>query len=295
MRLLGPFYVTGIFWYSAIHWVLRVPEPILRANVAFWSAFFFCTLVRHRRAVARNLEGPLGPCGFWTRQRRIWRTFHQHAWALVERFERLRVPPRPIQVEDAGADWAALAASSAGLIVASAHLSSWEAAILLPLATGDRRMHVVREAEDSAATHNAVAAELARLGDHVVTHFLGQDPQLGATLLAALRRGDVVTLSGDRPRAGARALRAPMFGREVLLPDGTFRLARAAGVPILPVFLFRLGRRRYRCVARPMIRVDDLATAAAAFARELEWAIRQAPHQWSRWEVVWCQTPVAPS
>ena len=294
-RLLGPFHVTGIFWYRAIHFGMRAPEPLVRLQVALWSVFFACTCVVMRRVLARNLEGPLGPCGFWERQRRVLRSFYGHAWSLVERFERMREPPVPMEIDYQGADWEGLVSSGRGLVVVTAHQSNWEAGLLRPLAGEGRRMHVVREAEESAGIQDAVARGLQRAGGgRLVTHFLGDDARLGVTLLAALRRGDVVTLSGDRPHAGTRTVRVVMFGRWAELPQGPLLLARAAGVPILPVFVFRTGRRRYRCVAQPLITVADhgdrwrdVGQAAAALARQIEWAIREAPHQWARWESVW--------
>jgi lauroyl/myristoyl acyltransferase len=113
------------------------------------------------------------------------------------------------------------------------------------------------------------------------------DASLGLDLLAALRRGQVVALQGDRPRAGGRTVMARLFGRPLALPEGPMILARAAGTALVPTFSFREGRRRYRVVLRPPIRVSRdsprakaSADAAQALARELEWAIAREPYQW---------------
>lgn len=294
-RLLGPFHVTGGFWYCALHLGMRAPEPVVRVLVRCWSSFFAFVSLGYRRVVTRNLDGILGRCGFWERQRRILRTFHEQAWALVERFERMRVQPPPMEIDYSGADWGSLMASDRGLVVVTAHQSNWEAGMLRSLAGAGQRVHVVREAEDSPYIQDSVAAALRRIGgDRVLTHFVGEDPQLGVQMLRALRHGDLVMLAGDRPRAGSRTQRVLLAGRACELPEGPLALARAAGVPILPLFVFRTGRRRYRCVARPLIHVADsddrradLQGAAQRLAVEIEWAIREAPHQWSRWEVVW--------
>jgi KDO2-lipid IV(A) lauroyltransferase len=110
---------------------------------------------------------------------------------------------------------------------------------------------------------------------------------LGIELLQALRRGEVVALQGDRPRAGQDSRMVPLFGRPVALPHGPAALARAAGVPLLPVFVYHVRRRHYRVVLRPLIEVGngpdrdaDLAAAMARIALELEGAIRRAPEQW---------------
>jgi KDO2-lipid IV(A) lauroyltransferase len=125
-------------------------------------------------------------------------------------------------------------------------------------------------------------------------HFQSDDPLQGMQLVDALRRGEIVAVQGDRPRTGGRSIDATLFGRPFPLPPGPAALARTAGVPLLPVFVFREGRRRYRVVFRPPIHAS-LAEAAGAdraatmrrVAVEIEWAIRRAPHQWFCFKRLW--------
>lgn len=161
---------------------------------------------------------------------------------------------------------------------------------------GRRRVHLVRE-EELDPEAQAFVRELLerRSGDLMETHFAG-DPLLATDLAAALGRGDVVALQGDRPRAGGRAIAVELCGRPFELPVGPLALARAAGAPLLPVFAFREGRRRYRVAFRDPIRVAatddrraDLRRAAERVAAELEWAIRRVPHQWFCFGRAWAQ------
>jgi KDO2-lipid IV(A) lauroyltransferase len=116
----------------------------------------------------------------------------------------------------------------------------------------------------------------------------------GMELLDALRRGDIVAMQGDRPRAGGRSIDATLFGRPFPLPPGPAALARTADAPLLPVFVLREGRRRYRVVFRPPIHVPrtgdraaDLTATMRQVAAEIEWAIRRAPHQWFCFRRLW--------
>ena len=75
---------------------------------------------------------------------------------------------------------------------------------------------------------------------------------------------------------------------------GPAALARAAGVAILPVFVFREGRKRYRCSLRAPIRIvatgdrqADMDQALQRFAAELECAISHRPHQWFCFRKLW--------
>ena len=294
-RLLGPFHVTGVFWFRFHRFGVRIlPDWALRWVLALFTTFFWVVLRKIRAAIAGNLEAVLGPCGWWQRQVRIYRTFRTFAWCLSERYERLSTD-RAFAVEAEGLDgWRQLNASGEGFILVTAHLGSWEVGSMLPASQDRRRIHVVREAETDPRAQRFIQDLIRRCGgDLYVTHF-AEDPQLGMAMLDALRRGEVVALQGDRPRSGGRAAELRLFGRPFPLPVGPAALARAAGVPIVPVFVFREGRRHYRCLIRSPIRVPqtgdrqrDLEQALERFAADLEAAIRREPHQWFCFRRIW--------
>ena len=294
-RLLGPLYVTGVFWFRFHRWGVRVvPEWAYGVIMSFFTSFFFIVLRQARSAVADNLVPVLGPCGWWERQRRIFRTLWMFAWCLSERYERLSTDRRFDVQADGGDRWQAINASGEGFLLVTAHIGAWEVGSMLPTAREARKVHVVREAETDPRTQQFFS-EMIRgaAGELYATHF-AEDPQLGMQLLEALRQGEIVALQGDRPRTGGRKAEVELFGHPFPLPIGPAVLARAAGVPILPVFVFREGRLRYRCSIRPTIRVAqtadrtaDLETAARAFAAELQAAIAHRPHQWFCFRKVW--------
>jgi lauroyl/myristoyl acyltransferase len=159
---------------------------------------------------------------------------------------------------------------------------------------------VVRAPEIDAKAQRFLAELLrSRGGAHVEVHFTrAEDPALGARLIAALRAGEIVALQGDRSRSGQRSAPARLFGRSIALPVGAAALARAAGVPLLPVFVFRRGRASSTVSFRPPIAVprtahreQDWQTAVTAIAREIEWAIDRRPHQWFCFRDLWGRPP----
>lgn len=289
-RLLGRFHITGLFWLRAIMWVARGSEVRAVSMVWLWSTVFFFLLVRPRRIVTRHLDHIVGRAGWFTRQLRIFRFFKEHAWCLVERFEQFRPDFRP-RVEFEGDSWP----SEHGFLIVTGHIGMWEMGQLMPVTAGERRLHIVREREEHGETQRVVA-ELLDNHPHarIVTHFLDDDLALGASLLAALRRGDVVCLAADRAKAGMLTMPATCFGHPVQMPVGPVALARAADVRIVPTFVYRQGRRHYLVVARPAFRVArtadrtrDLQDAINHLAGEVEAAIRRDPYQWKRWEPLW--------
>ena len=118
----------------------------------------------------------------------------------------------------------------------------------------------------------------------------------GIALAEALDRGEVVAMQGDRPRTGGKTVATTLFGRPFEVPAGPAALARVANVPMLPVFAIRAGRRHFRLVfgapiqvARSRHRDADIAGASEVMVREIEAAIRRAPHQWFVFRALWPQ------
>lgn len=294
-RVLGPLYFTSVFWFRFHRWGVRIlPMWAFTPMMVVFVSFFFLTLRKLRAAIAANLEPVLGPCGWWERQARMYRTLWIFSWCLSERYERLSTD-RQITVDAEGNEhWQSLLSSGEGFILITAHMGNWEVGSMLPASQEARRVHVVREAEMDPRAQEFISGLIRNCaGDLYQTHF-AEDPQLGMALLDALRQGDIVALQGDRPRSGGRTVRATLFGRPYPMPVGPAALARAAGVPILPVFVFREGRLRYRSDIRPPIRVTPTADRHAdteetmrRFAAELEAAIRRHPHQWFCFRKLW--------
>jgi KDO2-lipid IV(A) lauroyltransferase len=154
----------------------------------------------------------------------------------------------------------------------------------------------VRAQEIDAGAQEFLQGLLERSGGgRFEFHFTRPDDAgLGARLLLALRRGDVVALQGDRGRPGQRATQVELLGRPFLAPLGPAAIARAAGVPLLPVFVFRRGRERSLVTFRPSIEVarsadreEDCRAATAEIVRAVEGAIRREPHQWFCFRDLW--------
>ncbi len=150
-------------------------------------------------------------------------------------------------------------------------------------------MHVVREPERDERAQRWIDEILQRYGEgRIVTHFeTGDDFQLGVSLLSALRRGELVGLPADRPRSGGRTIDTRLFGRPFPLPEGPAVLARAADVSMTLLCLIRCGRRRYRAILCPPIRVAqtddrdrDVREATERIAADVEAVIARAPTQW---------------
>lgn len=295
-RLLGRFHVTGVFWFRLHEWAGRnVPDWAKPTIIVVFTTFFFVMLRNIRRAVASNLVAVLGECGFWERQRRIYRTLYQFAWCQTERYERLSGTDHFVIEIDNREPWNELSRSIDGFVLVTGHVGNWEIGASDAALQHGRHIHVVREQELNSRAQEFVQQLLReRLGEFITTHFASGNFSLGITLLEALRKGHLVALQGDRPRSGSRTVEVMLFGKPYQLPAGPFVLARAAAVPLLPVFVLREARFRYRTVFREPIRVAvtpdreaDVRAAAHEMAQAIAWVIRQQPHQWFCFRDLW--------
>jgi lauroyl/myristoyl acyltransferase len=171
-----------------------------------------------------------------------------------------------------------------GLISLTAHFGNWElGGRLLACHTG-RPTHVVVAPDEAPGLERW----LRRSGDGL--RFV---PRASATaalnLLAALRRGEVVALQGDRALGGRSDVRVPFFGRRAPFPLGPFILARASGVPIVPAFCVLETDRRYAItVGEPFpVKPGAEEVALARWVDQLEHAVRERPTQWFNFFDVW--------
>jgi len=294
-RLLGRFHVTGVFWFRLHYWgASTLPAWLMSVASVLFTTAFFLSLARIRGAVASNLEPVLGPAGIWTRWRRAYRTLYAFANCTTERYVRMAASDTGHFVAEGASFWREATAGGRGAVVVTAHIGPWETAAYVGAGEERRIVHIVREEEIDPRAQDFIRELVARGGDHVITHFAGDDPRLALELAEALRRGELVALQGDRPRTGGRTITAQIFGKPMPLPIGPAALARAANVTILPVFSFREGARKARTVIRPPVTVArtadreaDVAAAVHQLAREIEWAISERPYQWFCFRRLW--------
>ncbi len=296
-RLLGGLQITGAFWYRFHRWGISIlPEWGIRAGISVFTAVFFVLLRRVRGAIASNLEVALGPCGWLQRQRRILSTMHQLAWCLTERYEWLNGVAMPEQTRLGLEHLEAARSGEGGVVAVTAHLGHWELASVGYPGRPVQEVHVVRDPEMNPRAQRMVESLMRDASPGLVVHFNRNDPRLGAQLLGVLREGGMVALQADRPTAGGRDVEVRLFDRPYRLPAGPFMLARAAGVPVLPVFATREGRRRTLVRVHPPIDVSGSASqtlikrSAQAFASLLEREIRRTPHQWFCFSALWRET-----
>jgi lauroyl/myristoyl acyltransferase len=183
-----------------------------------------------------------------------------------------------------------LAGLSGGLISLTAHVGNWELAGRLLAGRTARPTHVVVAPEEARELERWVRRD----GEGV--RFVSRSrPTVSLELLAALRRGEVVGVQGDRALGTKGDVEVPFFGRPARFPLGPFLLSSGVGVPLLPAFCLLDARYRYAVkIAEPFTAARGEEEAAArTWVGALEAVVREHPTQWFNFFDIW--EPVVPA
>ncbi|MEA2240184.1 MAG: phosphatidylinositol dimannoside acyltransferase [Thermoanaerobaculia bacterium] len=284
------FRARGVFWRQLLRFAtLNVPpwtEPVI---IAFWSAFFLFWGPA-RRGLMRNLvvikPRSLAIVNFF----RCYRVFWNFAWTIADniRFKESRSIP---DWEFTGWKYFQEMQSREGAILLTAHMGSYDLGAQLFSETSTRRIVMVRAPEGDSETQEF---EEGHAAGGLRIEFNTRASDLAIDLLSVIRDGSIVAIQGDRVTGDIAFLPATVFGQPTRVPAGPFALALAARVPIYPVFVVRLGRRRYRLMtSRPIELVRsrnrdaDFARAVEQWVEELERAIAEGWFQWFTFDPYW--------
>lgn len=255
-------------------------------------------------------------CSRWTLLVTLWRHYASFGRVLCDRLLFILSPQR-YRLESTGIEHAiSLMRQRRGFIFLSGHHGNWEIApLLIQRGIAEAQSRAAARGKAAARGQAAAPGETAAIAPPVVHIVMIQgdlpaiqrfsdrhrgnwpvrfhDPRnaLGTAveLAAALTRGEIVCLLGDRVHADQPAVTARFLGKMARFPAGPFQTALLTGAPILPAFMTKVGLRGYRLevdppwIVRAATRADRQAAVAAAaqrWARRLELQVRRHPFQW---------------
>ncbi len=272
-------------------YILLVPPA---AWFSFVSPDVAATMDFHRRV--------FGPQPWWKRRWLVFRHFLSFGRAIMDRTAILAGDTRHFSFSFDGEHHVRTALTEGnGVLLLTAHLGNWEAAGQL-LTRLDVPINVTGFDHESAAIRTLLTeAGAARFRLIPLTG----SPTDGIPLVAALRRGEVVAMLGDRAYDRTSA-RVPFLGDEASMPIGAYVLAAIAGAPLVHVFSLREPGGHYRFFGfppqRPQMPAHSLRNAylhecARRFALDMESIVRRDPLQWYNFYPFWepgAKAPVKP-
>jgi len=285
---LRGFAVHAVLWRNYLDWaVANVPfylQPIL---IFFWTIFFFFFAAPARRSVLRNLAVVLPGSSRLTNHLRAFRTLMHFAQTISDGAN-YRVNQAEFDYEIEGADLLEQLARADGAILLTAHMGNYDLGAALFAQKFHRAISMVRAPEPHQESAQHLSEFVKQTGKGAVKIAYSTDGALVAfDLLNAVRRGEIVSIQGDRVTPGVAYVDCEMFGRRVRVPNGPFTLALVAQKPIYPLFIIRAGHYRHRIIVREPITVirsghrrDDIAIAVRKWCEILEPVLARHWDQW---------------
>ena len=290
MPFLQRFTVKGVFWRRFLRWaVLNIPLWIEPAVIAWWSLFFLLW-GPGRRGVMRNLTAIKPGSSAVANFLRTYRVFWNYAWTITDnvRFKESRTIPEWSFTGSEHFD--PVLRDERGAIILTAHMGSYDLGAHLFAVSTTRQIVMIRAPEVDPETRRYEEAKAGQTMDDGLRVGFNTNGDLAFDLLAAVQRGELVAIQGDRVTPGIAAVPVTLFGRATKVPTGPFALAMAARVPIYPMFVVRTGLRRYMLITGAPIMVErsgrsrDFAPAIGQWIAQLEQVIGDYWFQWFAFE-----------
>lgn len=240
-----------------------------------------------RRIVKQNLRLIHGQRSLWQEERDITKTFIDYACCLAESLGFERMDPKDVVYSVVGRDALDdVLLQATGFIVITAHVGAWDSAAKHLHDETGRSVMVVMTRESNSASRRFHDSIRERPGVEIA--HIGQNAFEGLVLLKHLRAGGIIAVQLDRMPKASRSLQVLLFNQNFDVPQGPFRLASLAAVPIVPVFCARTGHYDYEIHIKSPIRLDrrpsvaQLKAAAQGVTTALEEFLRRYPTQWFR-------------
>jgi predicted LPLAT superfamily acyltransferase len=179
-----------------------------------------------------------------------------------------------------------------GLILLTAHVGNWQAAMTALKGFGTT-VHLMMRPEDNSAVKQALNID----GEAETVKVIYTDDSLGGVIEAmkAINQGHLVSIMGDRAY-NFSADEARFLGGDVRFPYGAFTLAAAAQCPVVVLLSAKTGLKKYtvditHVIQPPAVgrgrRAEEMRAALQAFADILEDYVERYPFQWFVFRDIW--------
>ncbi len=193
-----------------------------------------------------------------------------------------------------------LLAAGRGLVLVTAHVGNWQTCMAF-LDAFDRKVNLVMRPEDNPAVQDSlrISLESGRLGIISPEGYLGGVVEM----MNALRRGEIVSLMGDRSYGFSPRV-VQFLGDRAWMASGAYHVAAMAGSPVVVLLSAKTGLRDYEvgvaAVSEPSYRpgspkADQLGAWVQEFAHTLERYLDRHPYQCFLFDDIWKEPASAPA
>lgn len=270
-------------------WTVRLLISLISSLPRFatepvaWLLAWLYRLVAPRklRRARANLQLALGHDLDSARRDRLARASLVHQ--AVSLIETVRAVQRAGSVEIEGSDEFArqirdVEQSGRGQILVTAHLGSWELLNRAATELAAQGFFALAKEPGMAAANSLLDHVRRGAGTEVLPS--GAKSSLKRMVAVLKARGWIGLAMDQRPEGPG--IPVSFFGRRTEFVPGPSRLIESLDCGVLAAFCVRIGRARYRLIARPVTFEPGASRQAITqrLAEELEAAIRDCPEQW---------------
>ena len=264
----------------------------------FVAAYFTLANPSGYRCSKDFLRRVLGPQPFWKWPLLVYRHFFSFGITLLDRIAVIMGRAKIDCTFESTHLFMQQVERGQGVILLGAHVGSWEIGGHLLGRLGKPVNVVILEKDEARMRQLFDKALAAKMFNLIATD---GHPLRSIPIAAALRRGEIVALLGDRSFGGVD-VRVPFLGGQARFPAGPYLLAAVTGAPIFQTFVVRerLGHYRFfahpaRFIPREMTRAgtETLTPHVAEYARCLADVAKQYPIQWFNIFPFWDEIPAA--
>ena len=288
----------GLFWrdlgYRAS---VNGPEWWKRLGPPLAGMAIFGLVGENRRGAVANLTQILDHPGFFRSHLAAMRMFMQFARVFRETCEVQHEEELGLDLESnldieipPELDLERVVPADSGLIALTSHFGCWEIGARV-MRRFDRPVNLVMAHEGNPTVQAFQDKMRGQMGLKIIHS--DNSPFASVEMLRALRRREVVAIQLDRSAPGQVTRKMPFFGKPADFQVGPFHLARAANVPIWPVFAVSESRRSYKFLPSRLYRIsrgsseEDLQQTMAEVVAFFEEKVRQYPLQWFQFRDFW--------
>jgi predicted LPLAT superfamily acyltransferase len=284
------FFITALR-VLGLHLTYALAVPVA-VYFSFVSPDVGATMDYHRRI--------FGAVPWWKRRWLVFRHFLSFGRAIIDRTAVLAGKTSHFTFTfDGEKNLRAAVAEGHGVLLLTAHFGNWEAAGHL---LNRLNVPVNITGFDNETTQIRDLLNQASQAKFRLIPLTGS-PTDAIPLVAAMRRGEVVAMLGDRTYHSPSA-QIPFLGSPASFPIGAYVLAAIAGAPLMHAFSLRERGGHYRFFGfapqHPQMPAHDqrnayLRTCASHFARNLESVLRRDPLQWYNFYPFWDEPAAQPT
>jgi predicted LPLAT superfamily acyltransferase len=282
--------------YQFFHWIVRCRAlPLARALLAF--VVFYYTLLPHvRRRCSSYLQRRFGQTDGWTGFAHAYRLYLNFGQILLDRMIAGTIGRFPIcsSAPAVRAELLEATRNPRGCILLTAHIGAWQVG-LAGLEQLECPIHIVQIYDpDNPDKH------YFERGKGRTLHIIDASEPIGAfvEMAAALRRGEIVCLMGDRlvsERDTENSVSVPFLGGSIALPVSAYALASMTEAELIMLFTVRengitRALRAERLKVSPGLPRHDPSVFlpfATRFAQAMEEFVQVYPYQFFNFYNMW--------